>query len=89
MDIEFDPAKSDRNLAERGFGFAFAARIFSGPVALFEDTRREYGEVRMIAIGEIDGVLYKVVFTDRGGIRRIISANRASRQEKRLWPPSA
>lgn len=88
MEIEFDPAKSERNLQERGFDFAFAARVFLGRTVIIEDTRLDYGEVRMIAVGEIDGRLFKVVFTDRGDVRRIISAHPASRQEKRLWPPS-
>lgn len=87
MEIEFDEAKSERNLRERGFDFAFAARVFLGQPAIFQDIRRDYGEVRMIAVGEIDGRLFKVVFTDRGDVRRIISANPASRQEKRRWPP--
>ena len=87
MEIEFDPAKSERNLRERGFDFAFASRVFLGQPTIFEDTRRDYGETRMIAIGEIDGRLFKVVFTDRENVRRIISANPASRQEKRRWPP--
>jgi len=85
VEIEFDPAKSDRNLAERGFGFRFAARVFQGRPVSFQDSRHDYGEVRMVAIGEIDGKLYKVVYNDRDEIRRIISANPASRQEKRLW----
>ncbi len=88
MEFEFDPEKSARNLADRGFGFAFAARVFQGRPTIFQDARRDYGEVRMIAIGEIDGQVFTVVFTDRGEVRRIISAHRASRQEKRLWPPS-
>jgi uncharacterized DUF497 family protein len=30
--FEWDLAKSERNLAERGFDFAYAARIFEGDV---------------------------------------------------------
>ena len=88
MDIDFDPRKSEQNLAQRGFGFDFAARVFLGRPASFQDERADYGEVRMIAIGEIDGKLYKVVYTDRGDTRRIISAHRASRQEERRWQRS-
>ena len=87
MEIEFDPGKSAKNEAERGFGFAFAARVFLDRPVIFQDTRRDYGEARMIAVGEIDGHLFKIVFTERFEVRRIISAHRASRQEKRLWPP--
>ncbi len=88
MRIEFDPAKSAKNEADRGFGFAFAARVFLGQLAIFRDLRVDYGEARMVAVGEIDGKLYTVVYTDRSNVRRIISAHRASRQEKRSWPPS-
>ena len=88
LDIEYDAEKSARCLIERAFDFAYASLVFLGDVVEFEDTRRDYGEVRMIAIGLIDGDLYKVVYTDRGQVRRIISANRASRQEKRIWRSS-
>jgi hypothetical protein len=49
------------------------------------DNRREYGEVRIQAIGRvIDDILF-VVYTDRGDARHIISARLASRKERRLW----
>ncbi len=85
MLYDFDPAKSDRNLQERGFDFDFASLVFEGDPVVFRDVRRDYGEVRMVAIGAIEGRVFKVVFTDRGEVRRIISAHRASRQEERVW----
>ena len=51
MDFDFDPAKDAMIRAERGFGFAEAAAIFGGRVEEHQDTRRDYGEVRMIAVG--------------------------------------
>ncbi|MGH7815472.1 MAG: BrnT family toxin [Candidatus Binataceae bacterium] len=47
-----------------------------------EDRRRDYGEPRFAAIGEIDGEIMYVVYTWRGAIRRIISARHASRRER-------
>ena len=85
MQYDFDPVKSDRNLRERGFDFDFASLVFEADPVVFRDARRDYGEVRMIAIGEIERRIFKVVFTDRGEVRRIISAHRASRQEERIW----
>ncbi len=85
MEFEWDAAKSNRCLEKRGFDFDFAVRLFDTVHIAFEDDRREYGEVRMIAIGVIEGRVFKVVYTDRSGVRRIISANRASRQEKLKW----
>ena len=77
--------KHERNRRERGFGFDFAALIFEGPVLERIDGRRDYGEVRVQAIGEVDGVVLAVVYTDRGNTRWIISARRASRKERKLW----
>ena len=85
MLFEWDEAKSRRNLNERGFGFEYAARIFLNPTLERLDNRREYGEVRIQAIGRvIDDILF-VVYTDRGDARHIISARLASRKERRLW----
>ena len=53
--FEWDEAKSRRNLRERGFDFEFAARIFEGDLLEHEDRRRDYGERRLVSIGEIDG----------------------------------
>jgi hypothetical protein len=78
-------SKHEWNLRERGFGFDFAALIFAGRVLKQVDNRRDYGEVRIKAIGEAEGVVLVVVFTDRGGLRWIISARRANRKERALW----
>ena len=60
-------------------------RAFLGPTLERPDNRREYGEVRIQAIGRvIDDILF-VVYTDRGDARHIISARLASRKERRLW----
>lgn len=88
MDIEFDPSKNAKNEAERGFGFAFAARVFLGRTVEAVDERRAYGEVRMRAIGEVEGDLLVVVYTDRDGVRRIISARDANKRERALWHSS-
>jgi uncharacterized DUF497 family protein len=82
----WDEEKSERCLAERGFGFDFAAEIleFSDPTIQWVDRRRDYGEVRLITVGEIDGNVYAVVWTVREHERRIISARIASRKEREL-----
>jgi uncharacterized DUF497 family protein len=45
MEFEWDQAKHAKTLHERGFGFDDAARIFARPVLIWEDARRDYGEV--------------------------------------------
>ena len=85
----WDPAKSERNLDERGFDFAFATPIFAGPTLEGIDTRQDYGEVRRIALGLADAILLTVVFTDRAEagdvVRRIISARVSSRRERQAY----
>ena len=51
MFFEWDDAKSRRNHLERGFGFDYAAKIFIGPTLEAQDNRRDYGEIRVQAIG--------------------------------------
>ena len=85
MEISFDPAKDAKTKAERGFGFEFVALVFEGHVMETIDDRFSYSEIRVKAVGEIDGELFAVVYTDRGDVRHIISARRASRKERREW----
>lgn len=83
MRFEWDPAKDAANLAKHGISFAVAAEIFEGPVVTGEDRRTDYGERREISIGRTRGlVVVVVVHTDREGRCRIISARRASREER-------
>ena len=83
--FEWDQAKSEENLAKRGFDFAYASRIFDGDVLEWEDTRRDYGETRIAAIGEVDNEIYVVVYTMRGEVLRMISARPASRRERNAY----
>ncbi len=81
-EFEWDEAKSARNQRERGFNFEFATALFDNPVVESEDTRRDYGELRIKAIGMIENECVVVIYTPRGGKRRIISARQASRRER-------
>ena len=58
----------------------------SSPVTIeVVDTRHNYGEVRIRAIGETAGMALVVIYTDRDDIRRIISARAANRKERAQW----
>ena len=85
--VEFDwnPAKNEKTRRERGFGFDHAIRIFAGPTIEAIDRRRDYGEERIRAIGEVDGRAYVVVYTDRRRVRWIISAWKASGKDLKWW----
>ena len=85
MIFDWHDAKHERNLRERGFGFDVAALIFEGRVLTRIDDRRDYGEIRIKAIGEAEGVVLAVIYTDREEVRWIISARKANRKERALW----
>ncbi len=90
MRFDWDPDKSARNLVERGFDFAFATLIFDAPTLEQTDQRRDYGERRIVAIGRADGIELTLVYTDRVAsdgetVRRIISARRSNRVERRAY----
>jgi uncharacterized DUF497 family protein len=86
MIFEWDEAKSQRTLKERGFDFDYAARVFEDERRLERvDRRRDYGEERRQTIGKVERKTYFVVFTVRGDVLRIISARRAHDHEDRAY----
>lgn len=90
MRFSWDPNKSSTNYGDRGFDFSVAALIFDGPTFEREDSRRDYGERRIVAIGLIRDLILTVCYTDRvdpdGEVnRRIISARRSNRHERKAY----
>lgn len=88
MEITYDPRKSERNRLERGFGFEIVAGFDFATANLTEDRRRDYGEVRIRAIGRIGDALHALVFTMRSGTLRVISLRKANRRERSLYADS-
>lgn len=85
MEFEWDEAKSERNRVERGFDFRVASLIFEGPTVEWCDIREDWGEVRIIAVGIVEDRVRTVIYTERDGKRRIISARRARKDEEETW----
>ena len=81
MLFEWHESKRQSNLAKHLIDFHDAIRVFDGPV--FEKGRRRRGEQRVLAIGLMDGIEIVVVYVVRGRHRRIISARRAHRDERK------
>lgn len=82
MQIEFDPEKREKTLIERGLDFARADEVFAGRHFTAEDTREDYGELRQITVGKLDGRVIVMVWTPRGEARRIISMRKANEREQ-------
>ena len=87
MRITFDPVKRAETLAERGLDFADAALIFAGVTVEIEDTRRNYGERRIICYGLLAGRVVVVGYTPRGADRHVFSMRKANEREKARIAP--
>jgi len=82
----WDEAKNRRNIKDHGIAFDDAKRIFESPTVERVDDRFEYGEVRIYAIGLVNGLEITVIYTDcDDDERRIISAWRSEPHERRAY----
>jgi uncharacterized protein len=85
MQFTWDEAKRRRNLTKHGLDFADAAKVFAGPMALFEDTRQTYGEQRMIGIGLLETLVVLIVHVETDETIRVISMRKADSDETDLY----
>ncbi|HEY2104486.1 MAG TPA: BrnT family toxin [Candidatus Binataceae bacterium] len=82
----WDTEKNRINVRRHGIAFQDAARIFDGPTVERIDDRFEYGELRIYAIGLVNGMEITVVYTDRENEERhLISAWRSEPHERRYY----
>lgn len=87
MAITFDPPKRDKALAERGLDFAAAEVVFAGRVFTFDDEREDYGEIRCITIGFLNGRMVVIGWTPRDADRHVFSMRKANDREQRKYAP--
>lgn len=66
MEITFDPVQREDTLRERHLDFPDAEKVFAGHTYDWEDRRFDYGEVRNITVGMLNGRMVVVVWTERG-----------------------
>jgi uncharacterized DUF497 family protein len=89
MNVTFDPAKDAANVAKHGVSLTEAAGFEWGSAVVWPDTRREYGEARMVALGYIGLRIMALVFVDRPPEqpteRRIISLRKANSREVKRY----
>jgi hypothetical protein len=76
--IEFDNAKNVANIAKHGVDMGNAIDFDFETAKTSPDTRQNYGEDRIIALGSIAHRLHVLVFTMRGQTLRVISLRKAT-----------
>ena len=55
MNYEWDEEKRQRNIQRRGIDFVDIPAVFDGEIVVMEDDRYDYGEVRWVAFGILQG----------------------------------
>lgn len=83
--FEWDRRKATANFAKHGVSFEEALTVFADPLArIFDDEDHSIDEHREIIIGHsIRERLLVVCFTQRGDAVRILSARRATKNERK------
>jgi uncharacterized protein len=77
-----------RNIEERGLSFELV-RGFDFETTIFAvDSRRDYGETRLRALGLLDDRLHALVFVEEATGIRIISFRKANKREVQHYEKS-
>jgi uncharacterized DUF497 family protein len=81
MNVIFDTSNDSANLVKHGVSLSVAASLEWQTMMAEPDSRRDYGELRMIGYAPIGERVFCVIFVDRGDQRRIISLLKANNRE--------
>jgi uncharacterized DUF497 family protein len=84
MEFEFDPVKSEANMAKHGIDFLAAQELWYDLFGVDADAGHP-SEARRIRVGRIAGVLWTGVYVLRNEHVRIISVRRARILERRRY----
>lgn len=85
MKIEFDPAKNEKNIRERGLSFERAAEFDFDTALIAQDVRNPYPEVRYVAVGFLGARLHVLCFTPVARGIRVISFRKANPREVKSY----
>ena len=86
MKYEWDPSKAVSNLRKHGVLFADAVGVLEDDMALWQEDIGEYEEERFVAIGmDYLGRILTVAFAFRGSNIRLISARKATKNERKAY----
>ncbi len=81
MKIDFDPAKTERNIRERKLSFERARDVDRVGAVVKEDDRNPYPEQRFVALGRMGQRLHVLCFVVVPGGIRVISFRKANERE--------
>ena len=87
MAITYDPPKRAQTLAERNLDFEDAKLVFESTNFETEDTRKDYGEKRILCFGMLRDRMVVIGYTPRGADRQVFSMRKANDREQALIAP--
>ena len=79
--ITFDPSKDQINIEKHGISLADAELAAWDEALTWQDDRKDYGEIRMVALAPMADRLYCCVYVEREEAKRIISLRKANQRE--------
>lgn len=82
MEFQWDPIKDRENQSKHRISFTSATAVFQDPFPIRDYDDRDYGEDRWLIIGQMGPIVATVVYTERFGKVRIISARKATPDEE-------
>ena len=87
MLFEWDDNKEQINIKKHGMDFETASRVFDGYYVDIYDEKHSDFEDRYLAIGMVNQIacIVTVVYTERGERIRIISARKATKEEREMY----
>ncbi len=85
MNFEWNEQKNKINILKHGIDFADIQEIFSSPILIKSDNRRDYNEQRWIGLGSLKDIIVVFVFTKRDKNLRVISIRKENKKERNIY----
>ena len=85
MRFEWDEAKRQSNIKRHGFDFLAVEGIFATDVFTILDNRFDYGEIRFLTLGILNGTVVAIAHTETDEVTRIISVRKARKIEEEIY----
>lgn len=85
MQFEWDERKNRHNIEKHGIALSDSWQIFERPLLIRMDERKDYGEPRWVALGDLNGTVVILVFTRRGETIRVISIRKGNKHERQIY----
>ena len=85
MRFEWDEAKRRSNIRRHRFDFIGVEKVFASEIVTVRDDRFDYGEIRFLTFGVLNGRVVTVTHTETDEVTRIISVRKASKNEEEIY----